>query len=76
MYTQSDYADYYRVAGFKILSRGEKIEPKPPPYLIEPPTLATYEWRGARMLNTANYKGKCFRCAYANMSGSSVETIS
>jgi len=73
MYEVSDYADYYRAGGLKILRRGEQVETTPPPYLIEPPDLATYAWRGARMLSASCYKGKCFQCVYATMSAVEIE---
>lgn len=73
MYDVSDYADYYRAGGLKITKKAEHPETAPPPYRIEPPDLATYAQRGARMLSTASYKGKCFRCAWATMSAVEIE---
>ena len=65
MYDVTDYADYYRAGGLKIIKKAQQSETPPPPYLIEPPDMATYERRGARMLSTARYKGKCFQCPRA-----------
>jgi len=62
MYEVSDYADYYRAGGLKIIKKAGLTETTPPPYLIEPPNMATYEERGARMLSASSYKGKCFQC--------------
>lgn len=73
MYVVSDYADYYRAGGLKITKKAEQINTTPPPYLIEPPDMATYEWRGARMLSASCYKGKCFQCVYATMSAVEIE---
>lgn len=73
MYDVSDYADYYRAGGLKITRKAEHAETSPPPYLIEPPDLATYAQRGARMLSAASYKGKCFQCAWATMSAVEIE---
>jgi hypothetical protein len=73
MYDISDYADYYRAGGLKVIKRGEPTENTPPPYLITPPDMATYEWRGARMLSQSSYKGKCFQCAWATMSAVEIE---
>ena len=73
MYKESDYADYYRAGGLKIIKKAEIIETTSPPYLIEPPDMATYEHRGARMLSAACYKGKCFQCAWATMSAVEIE---
>ena len=39
----------------------------PPPWLISPPDMATYEYRGARMLSKSLWKNKCFQCAWATM---------
>jgi len=35
--------------------------------------MANYEWRGARMLSVASYKGKCFQCAWATMAAVEIE---
>jgi len=63
MYDVSNYADYYRAGGLKVVKRAGRCKNVPSPYLIEPPDMATYEWRGARMLSVASYKGNCFPCA-------------
>jgi len=44
MYDVSDYADYYRAGGLKVVKRAGQCNNAPPPYLIEPPDMATYEW--------------------------------
>lgn len=73
MYMVSDYADYYRAGSLKTTRKSKPIETEPPPYLIEPPDMATYEERGARMLSAASYRGKCFQCAWATMSAVEIE---
>jgi len=74
LYEETDYADYYRAGGFKILERTEQLGlTRSPPFLIPPPDMATYEWRGARMLSKACWKGKCFQCAWANMAAVEIE---
>jgi hypothetical protein len=73
LYAVSDYADYYRAGGLKIITKAVPEETVPPPYLIEPPDMATYEWRGARMLSLSGYKGKCFQCAWAAMAAVEIE---
>lgn len=73
LYDESDYADYYRAGSLKILKRGEQTESAPPPYLIEPPDMQTYDERGARMLSVTSYKGKCFPCIWAAMAAVSIE---
>ncbi|MCL1917285.1 MAG: hypothetical protein FWG14_03050 [Peptococcaceae bacterium] len=72
-YDVNDYADYYRAGALKAVTRAEQSETKPPPYLMEPPDMATYKWRGARMLSAASYKGKCFQCVWATMSAVEIE---
>ncbi len=73
MYDVSDYADYYRAGGLKVVRRAEQAETTPPPYSTEPPDMATYERRGARMLSASSYKGKCFPCIWATMSAVEIE---
>jgi hypothetical protein len=73
MYEVSDYADYYRAGGLKILKCAEKKETVPPPFIMPPPDMATYEWRGARMLSQSSYKSKCFQCVWATMSAVEIE---
>ena len=72
MYEVSDYADYYRAGGLKIVRCAESSEIAPP-YIFPPPDMATYQWRGARMLATSSYKGKCFQCAWAAMAAVEIE---
>jgi hypothetical protein len=73
MYDVSDFADFYRAGSLRITNKAEQGKTTPPPYLIEPPDMATYEWRGARMLSASNYKGKCFQCVWATMSAVEIE---
>ncbi len=73
MYACTEYADFYRAGALKIIARAEPVEAAPPPYLMPPPDLATYERRGARMLSTRRYKGKCFQCAWATMAAVAIE---
>jgi hypothetical protein len=69
MYDESDYATYYRAGALKRITVTEAIVDSPaPPWKITPPPLETYSWRGARQLALSCYKGKCFQCAWANMS--------
>ena len=69
LHDENDYADYYRAGELKKISEGEPQDAKPaPPWLIPPPPLATYSWRGARQLAASRYKDQCFQCAWANMS--------
>jgi hypothetical protein len=72
-YEVTDFADYYRAGDLKIVKRAELAETAPPPFKVEPPDMATYEQRGARMLSEACYKGKCFQCAFAAMAAVVIE---
>lgn len=73
LYEVSDYADYYRAGSLKALKRAVQIKTPPPPYLIDPPDMVTYERRGARMLSSVRYNGKCFQCMWATMSAVEIE---
>jgi len=73
-YPEREFADYYRAGALKRLKKAEQGEaPKAPPYIFSPPDMATYEWRGARMLSKSLWKSKCFKCTWATMSN--VEVI-
>lgn len=69
----SDYADYYRAGGIKVFKRAMVKKTLAPPYIMPPPDMATYEWRGARMLSQSSYKSKCFQCVWATMSAVGIE---
>ncbi|MGI6546450.1 MAG: hypothetical protein ACOX2M_08565 [Fastidiosipilaceae bacterium] len=73
MYDVSDYADFYRAGSLKITQKAERSNASYPPFTIEPPSMEVYEIRGARMLSSACYKGKCFQCAFATMSAVEIE---
>lgn len=74
MYSVSDYADYYRVGSFKRIRASEGAEEvAAPPWKIASPDLETYEYRGARILSLSCWKGKCFRCVWANMAAVEIE---
>lgn len=74
MYPFTDYADYYRAGTLRFIHRADREEPVPPPHIIFPmPDMATYDWRGGRMLSATCYKGKCFQCAWATMAAVAIE---
>ncbi len=51
-YKEREFADYYRAGSLKLLDRVNKnFEMIPPPWIMMPPSIQTYEERGARMLN-------------------------
>jgi hypothetical protein len=68
-YPEREFADFYRAGALKCINIDKTINPKnPPPWIMLPPDMATYEWRGARMLSKSQWKGKCFQCIWATMS--------
>ena len=68
-YPEREFADYYRAGALKCDGGQLVLLPtEPPPWIMPPPDMATYEWRGARMLSKSQWKGKCFRCVWATMS--------
>ena len=75
MYAVTEYADYYRAGALKVVERAAAPQDagSPPPYLAPLPDMATYERRGARMLSTSCYKGKCFQCVWATMAAVDIE---
>jgi len=44
-----------------------------PPWIMMPPTMHTYEERGARLLSKSLWKTKCFKCIWANMSNVEIQ---
>ena len=44
-----------------------------PPWKQAVPPLEIYAWRGERMLSKAAWKGKCFRCIWANMANVTIQ---
>ena len=73
MYEVTDYADYYRAGGLKVVKQASRVDTVAPPYIIAPPDMKTYEHRGARMLSVSFYKGKCFQCIWAAMAAVEIE---
>ncbi|GHU93276.1 hypothetical protein FACS1894208_02470 [Clostridia bacterium] len=72
-YPEREYADFYRAGALKVIRRAPDAPPTAaPPWLIEPPDLAEYEERGARMLSLSCWKGKCFQCAWAAMANAEI----
>lgn len=68
-YPEREFADYYRAGALKRDGSPVLLLPKePPPWIMPPPDMAIYEWRGARMLSKSLWKGICFRCVWATMS--------
>jgi len=68
-YPEREFADFYRAGALKRIDCAKAVIVKnPPPWIMPPPDMATYEWRGARMLSKSQWKGKCFQCIWATMS--------
>jgi hypothetical protein len=57
-------ADYYKVTGLKVLSRGAQVAMSPPPFLGVPPPLTVYRERGHRRLAARTYAAKCATCIW------------
>jgi len=74
-YPQWEYADYYRAGALKRTkpNTSHSDESKAPPWTGDPPDMATYEWRGCRVLSKACWKGKCFKCKWATMANVTIE---
>ncbi len=72
-YPEWEYADYYRAGALKKVESGISLPAGGPPWLTDIPDLNTFAWRGARMLDTRCYKGKCFQCKWAAMANVTIE---
>ncbi len=71
---EREFADYYRAGSLKLLDRVNKtFEDIPPPWIMVPPSLQTYEERGARLLSKSLWKTKCFKCIWANMANVEIQ---
>lgn len=74
LYPKLEYADYYRCGALCILERNvEEESSSSPPFRGEIPDLATYGWRGCRMLDPRRWHGKCFTCKWAAMGNVAIE---
>jgi len=73
-YENREFADYYRTGSLRLLNReNENLKIFPPPWITNPPSIKTYEERGARILSKSRWKSKCFRCVWANMSNVEIQ---
>ena len=74
-YPQWEFADYYRAGALKRTKPNDvqADETNAPPWAGDPPGMATYEWRGCRVLSKACWKGKCFTCKWAAMANVTIE---
>ena len=73
-YEEREFADYYRAGSLKLLDReNENFEVIPPPWILMPPSIQTYEERGARILSKSLWKTKCFKCIWANMANVEIQ---
>ncbi|MCO1602820.1 hypothetical protein [Desulfosporosinus nitroreducens] len=62
-YKEREFADYYRAGSLKCLSRAvTNLENIPPPWMTMPPSMQTYEERGARLLSKGLWETKCYKC--------------
>jgi len=73
-YPEREFADYYRAGSIKHISKAaSNIMTIPPPWIMSPPDMQTYQDRGARMLSLSCWKTKCFRCIWASMSNVEIQ---
>ena len=73
-YEEREFADYYKAGSLKLLNRAsENPEMIPPPWIMMPPTMQTYEERGARLLSKSLWETKCFKCIWANMANVEIQ---
>jgi hypothetical protein len=73
-YAEREFADYYRSGSFKILNRSvDSLEILAPPWIMLPPTMQTYQERGARLLSKRLWETKCFKCIWANMANIEIQ---
>ena len=74
IYEEREFADYYRAGSLKVLGRArENLEIISPPWIMMPPSMQTYEERGARQLSKSLWKTKCFKCIWANMANVEIQ---
>ncbi len=55
---------YYKVSGFKVVSRKVKDPPTPPPWVGVPPALEVYRERGHGRLAPQTYEESCRSCIW------------
>ncbi|MDD3744508.1 MAG: hypothetical protein PHX54_12860 [Lentimicrobiaceae bacterium] len=73
-YEEREFADYYRAGSLKLLDRvNENCEVISPPWIMMPPSIQTYEERGARILSKSLWKTKCFKCIWANVANVEIQ---
>jgi hypothetical protein len=73
-YVEREFADYYRSGSLKILNRSvDSLEISAQPWIMLPPTMQTYEERGARLLSKSLWETKCFKCIWANMANVEIQ---
>lgn len=72
-YPNIEYADYYRAGSLKKIVAAKIIETNQAPWIFPMPDLATYDQRGARMLDKKCWKSKCFQCVWAAMANVAIE---
>jgi len=73
-YEEREFADYYRAGSLKLLDRAfENFDMISPPWMIMPPTMQTYQERGARLLSKSLWKTKCYKCIWANMANVEIQ---
>jgi hypothetical protein len=73
-YEEREFADYYRAGSLKLLARADEVfDAVPPPWIMMPPSIQTYEERGARLLSKRQWETKCLPCVWANMANVEIQ---
>jgi len=73
-YEEREFADYYRAGSLKCLRRAStNLESSPSPWMMLPPSMQTYEERGARLLSKRLWETKCYQCIWANMANVEIQ---
>ena len=72
-YPQREFADYYKAGEIRVIERNIQAMDSICPWTGCIPSMEVYEERGARMLSMSLWKGKCFKCYYAEMANVEIQ---
>lgn len=72
-YPEREFADFYRTGSLKVIERNDNSTEVVSPWTGVMPLMEDYEYRGARMLASSQWKGRCFVCYYAAMANVEIQ---
>lgn len=72
-YPEREFADFYRAGSLKVIERNGNSTETVSPWTGVMPIMEEYEYRGARMLASSQWKGRCFECYYAAMANVEIQ---